>query len=163
MTQLESVKPKTMDFSKKVRAFRLANDLSQEDLAGLLGVTSNYVYMLEKGTKVPKETLRMLFESLVSSPIYKPISEGDAPESASSNIRSKLAPAERIAEEVHQVKETVNSILSNADRHEISLFAAMAKAFMEGVSKPKSPSPRRPTIFRASVDRDSIVEDENHR
>jgi len=36
--------------------------LSQVILAELLGVTGNYVYLLEKGVKTPSKTLRLLLD-----------------------------------------------------------------------------------------------------
>lgn len=46
--------------SEDIKAFRKANRLSQKALSELLGVTENYVYMLEKGVRRPGKPLKLL-------------------------------------------------------------------------------------------------------
>ena len=49
---------------KDIKALRKVNRLSQRVLSELLGVTENYVYLLEKGVRTPSKTLRLLLESI---------------------------------------------------------------------------------------------------
>ena len=45
---------------KQIKALREKYKLSQIKLGELLGVTTNYVYLLEKGVKEPSKTLKLL-------------------------------------------------------------------------------------------------------
>jgi DNA-binding transcriptional regulator YiaG len=47
---------------KKIKTLRKKYRLSQPALGNLLGVTGNYIYLLEKGVKTPSETLRLLLD-----------------------------------------------------------------------------------------------------
>ncbi len=43
-----------------IKELRTKNNLSQKALAELLGVSTNYVYLLEKKVKTPSKTLQLL-------------------------------------------------------------------------------------------------------
>ncbi|MBT9165314.1 MAG: hypothetical protein DDT23_01331 [candidate division WS2 bacterium] len=47
---------------KDIKVLRKVNRLSQRALSELLGVTENYVYLLEKGVREPSNTLRLLLD-----------------------------------------------------------------------------------------------------
>jgi DNA-binding transcriptional regulator YiaG len=47
---------------KQIKALREKYKFSQTTLGDLLGVTTNYVYLLEKGVKEPSKTLRLLLD-----------------------------------------------------------------------------------------------------
>jgi DNA-binding transcriptional regulator YiaG len=48
--------------SEDVKALRKSHNLSRRAFSELLGVTGNYVYLLEKGVKTPSNTLRLLLD-----------------------------------------------------------------------------------------------------
>ena len=48
--------------AKEIKALRGAMYLTQTDFASRLGVTQNYVYLLEAGRKTPSETLKLLLD-----------------------------------------------------------------------------------------------------
>ncbi len=45
-----------------IRNFRKGHKLSQGELGKLLGVTPNYIHLLEKGVKTPSKTLQLLLD-----------------------------------------------------------------------------------------------------
>ncbi len=47
-----------------IKAFRQRFNLTQKELAKLIGVSSNYIYLLEKGVRRPGKTLQLFFECL---------------------------------------------------------------------------------------------------
>lgn len=63
---------KKLDISERFRAFRTRLHLSQEEMGEHLGVTGNYVYLIESGKKAPGPSLVKLFESMENSPQYDP-------------------------------------------------------------------------------------------
>lgn len=52
------------EFAGQLRRFRLARQLTQEQLAGLLVVSESFVYMMERGIHPPSEQVRQRFEAL---------------------------------------------------------------------------------------------------
>ena len=46
----------------EIRSLRGRLNLSQRAFSECLGVTENYVYLLERGVKTPSETLKLLLE-----------------------------------------------------------------------------------------------------
>ncbi len=46
--------------SVEIKKLRDNNNLTQAELAELIGVTTNYVYLLENGVKKPSKTLQLL-------------------------------------------------------------------------------------------------------
>lgn len=67
---------KKLEISERVREFRGRAKLSQDELGERLGVSGNYISMIELGKKSPGSSLRKLFESLEQSPLYR--TSGDA-------------------------------------------------------------------------------------
>jgi len=59
------------ELSERFRAFRRRAKLSQKDLGELLGISGNYISMIELGKKSPGSSLYKLFESLEQSPKYQ--------------------------------------------------------------------------------------------
>jgi DNA-binding transcriptional regulator YiaG len=53
--------------AKEIKALRGAMDLTQTAFASRLGVTQNYIYLLESGRKTPSETLKLLLECVERS------------------------------------------------------------------------------------------------
>lgn len=47
---------------KEIKGLRAKHKLSQPALGNLLGVTGNYIYLLEKEAKRPSKTLRLLLD-----------------------------------------------------------------------------------------------------
>lgn len=62
---------KKLEFAERVREFRGRAKLSQDELGERLGVSGNYISMIELGKKSPGPSLRKLFESLEQSPLYR--------------------------------------------------------------------------------------------
>lgn len=54
-----------------IRAFRQRFKLTQKELANLIGVSANYVYLLEKGVREPGKPLKLFFECLEENLSYK--------------------------------------------------------------------------------------------
>lgn len=48
--------------AKQIKALRETHKISQKAMGALLGVTTNYVYLLEKGVKEPSKTLTLLLD-----------------------------------------------------------------------------------------------------
>jgi len=59
-----------LELSKRIREFRLRAKLSQEELGDRLGISGNYVSMIELAKKEPGPSLQKLFEALEHSPLY---------------------------------------------------------------------------------------------
>ena len=49
---------------EKIRTLRDRCKLSQKAFSELLGVTENYVYLLERGVKTPSKTLKLLMDCI---------------------------------------------------------------------------------------------------
>lgn len=49
---------------KDIKSLRAKNKLSQPAFGNLLGVSGNYIYLLEKGVKTPSKTLRLLLDCI---------------------------------------------------------------------------------------------------
>ncbi len=49
---------------KDIKTLREKKALSQPAFGNLLGVTGNYIYLLEKGVKTPSKTLRFLLDCI---------------------------------------------------------------------------------------------------
>lgn len=49
---------------KEIKTLREKHDLSQPAFGELLGVTGNYIYLMEKGVKIPSKSLRLLLDCL---------------------------------------------------------------------------------------------------
>lgn len=47
---------------KEIKTLREKKALSQPAFGNLLGVSGNYIYLLEKGVKTPSKTLRLLLD-----------------------------------------------------------------------------------------------------
>ena len=77
-----------------MRAFRRRAALSQNQLGELMGVSGNYISMIELGKKLPGLSLRKLFETLEQSPAYRvaPSSSGGGVLKESSFEAAETAP-----------------------------------------------------------------------
>jgi DNA-binding transcriptional regulator YiaG len=49
---------------KDIKSLRKQNKLSQYAFGNLLGVSGNYIHLLEKGVKTPSKTLRLLLDCI---------------------------------------------------------------------------------------------------
>lgn len=47
---------------KDIKSLRKQNKLSQYVFGNLLGVSGNYIHLLEKGVKTPSKTLKLLLD-----------------------------------------------------------------------------------------------------
>lgn len=61
---------KKSEISDRLRKFRDRTGLSQKELGKQLGVSGNYIYLIESGQKSPGESLQKLFETFELSPLY---------------------------------------------------------------------------------------------
>jgi transcriptional regulator with XRE-family HTH domain len=61
-----------LDLPARIRDFRKSIRLSQDELGERLGVSGNYISMIELGKKAPGPSLKKLFEAIEQSPIYQP-------------------------------------------------------------------------------------------
>lgn len=61
-----------LDLPARIRDYRKTVRLSQDELGERLGVSGNYISMIELGKKAPGPSLRKLFEALEQSPVYQP-------------------------------------------------------------------------------------------
>jgi DNA-binding transcriptional regulator YiaG len=52
---------------KDIKNFRKRFKLSQSKLASLLGVSRNYIYLLESGERIPSKTLKLLLSYVKNS------------------------------------------------------------------------------------------------
>jgi transcriptional regulator with XRE-family HTH domain len=59
-----------LELGKRIREFRHRAKLSQTELGDRLGISGNYVSMIELAKKDPGPSLRKLFEALEHSPLY---------------------------------------------------------------------------------------------
>lgn len=49
---------------EEIKELRARHELSQPAFGELIGVSGNYVYLIEKGVKRPSKTLRLLFDCI---------------------------------------------------------------------------------------------------
>jgi transcriptional regulator with XRE-family HTH domain len=85
-----------VDIGKRVRSRRNALDLTQEDVAGELGVTHQHISRIERDEAVPSlDTLIKLARVLGTSADFLLTGHDQAPRDAAAAIRSeaKLSPA----------------------------------------------------------------------
>ena len=61
-----------LEFPQRIREFRRRFKFSQHELGERLGVSGNYVSMLELGKKPPGPSLRKLFETIEQSHKHQP-------------------------------------------------------------------------------------------
>ncbi|MCK9420625.1 MAG: hypothetical protein M0R70_14735 [Nitrospirae bacterium] len=50
--------------SKDIKNLRVSLELTQAVFGARLGVSGNYIWMLEAGTKIPSETIRLLLNCI---------------------------------------------------------------------------------------------------
>lgn len=63
---------KNIDFqSNRLKAYRIKKNLSQKELAEMLGVARNYVYLIESGRKPITESIEKKLSMLENSEIVK--------------------------------------------------------------------------------------------
>jgi DNA-binding transcriptional regulator YiaG len=49
---------------KQIKDFRKKHELSQPKFGRLMGVSGNYIYLLEKGVKTPGKTFKLLLDCI---------------------------------------------------------------------------------------------------
>lgn len=77
---MNSYKPKPV--IDQMRDYRKQNDLTQSEMGQLLGVSQNYIYMIEAGRTAPSQRLVMLFNHLKEKKLLKslyPNQNGNVP------------------------------------------------------------------------------------
>jgi len=79
---------KKLAIPERVRTFRKQAKLSQAELGERLGVSGNYVYLIEAGKKPPGPSLLKLFENMEQSPFYN----SEALLRGSSGVRDSRSP-----------------------------------------------------------------------
>ena len=55
-----------------IRKLRKSHQLSQKEFGRLLGVSLNYIYLLEKGVRKPSKTLELLLDC-----VYQKLKKGE--------------------------------------------------------------------------------------
>jgi transcriptional regulator with XRE-family HTH domain len=63
--------PKNNEIANRIRNFRNRTGMSQQELGKRLGISGNYVYLIESGQKSPHPSTVKLFEALEVSPLYQ--------------------------------------------------------------------------------------------
>lgn len=86
---------KPQKFSERLRSFRERNGLSQEEMAEKLGLSRNYVSMMEGGRE-PSESVTKLFEIMDSSPMYRAWDLSGQPGLIVAETKSATTPRERL-------------------------------------------------------------------
>jgi transcriptional regulator with XRE-family HTH domain len=114
---------KKLEFAERVREFRGRAKLSQEELGERLGVSGNYVSMIELGKKLPGTTLRKFFEAFEQSPQYQ------TPAQTSAGRREPLSGSAGVvpANSLHSMMSTEMLILIFVDLAEQLAQADAAK------------------------------------
>jgi transcriptional regulator with XRE-family HTH domain len=87
---------KKLDISQRVRTFRTKAKLSQAELGERLGVSGNYIYLIESGNKPPGLSLVKLFEHLELSPQYGEESASSGVSRDSGSVSSGSVPPNSI-------------------------------------------------------------------
>jgi len=80
-----------LEICDHMRAFRERTNLSQQELGERLGVSGNYISMLELGKKNPGPSLQKLFYALEQSPLYRGGLTGKAAQEAGAVASSFLS------------------------------------------------------------------------
>src|SRR5215831_3789279 len=68
---MRTSQPKNSEIANRIRTFRNRIGMSQQELGHRLGISGNYVYLIESGQKNPGPSLLKLFETMEVSPIYQ--------------------------------------------------------------------------------------------
>src|SRR5579862_2431110 len=68
---MRTSQPKNTEISNRMRGFRNRVNMSQQELGKRLGISGNYVYLIESGQKNPGPSLLKLFETMEVSPLYQ--------------------------------------------------------------------------------------------
>src|SRR5579871_5315537 len=68
---MRTSQPKNTEISNRIRNFRNRVGMSQQELGKRLGISGNYVYLIESGQKNPGPSLLKLFETMEVSPLYQ--------------------------------------------------------------------------------------------
>jgi transcriptional regulator with XRE-family HTH domain len=71
-----------LELGKRIREFRHRAKLSQTELGDRLGISGNYVSMIELSKKDPGPSLKKLFEAIEHSPLYAGPGTAPPPEPA---------------------------------------------------------------------------------
>lgn len=105
------------NFSERVRAYRDSEGLSQEELARRLGISSNYISMLERGKRSPSRKIIRLFEILLASPL--PPAGGGTPVTKEEAVKGRPSKHELLRKalyiEEHGTAEQVAMLNSMID------------------------------------------------
>ena len=72
ITKLYMSQENKLELPGRIRDYRKSIRLSQDELGERLGVSGNYISMIELGKKAPGPSLRKLFEAIEQSPEYQP-------------------------------------------------------------------------------------------
>ena len=107
---------KKISVPERVRNFRTRAKLSQAELGDSLGVSGNYIYLIESGRKPPGPSLLKLFERMEQSPAYNSESSstarGSRPahgDSAQSNAFHALISTEQLLNNFSEFSEKLLS------------------------------------------------------
>lgn len=116
--------PQKLDFSEKFRTLRNRLKMTQEELGQRLGVTGNYIYLIEAGKEPSDRLLKSLevFEQSTSGPLE--LRESAGPPMAA--IYSKLETRTLL----HSLKDIADK-LPKADRFELKIMLANIQAILD--------------------------------
>lgn len=139
---MRTSQPKNTEISNRIRNFRNRVGMSQQELGKRLGISGNYVYLIESGAKSPGPSLLKLFETMEVSPLY----QGEFPRDASGATRfseaSVLGVYDRLGTET--LKQNIAdqaSHLPTADPHTVFSIIESMREMMSILTTRIRPKP----------------------
>ena len=157
---MRTSQPKNTEIPNRIRNFRNRVGMSQQELGKRLGISGNYVYLIESGQKNPGPSLLKLFETMEVSPLYQGEFSKDTPGAARfegsvlgvfdrfSTDTLKLSIADQASHLPTDDPHTVFSIIESM-REMMSILSNRLRQRTEASSKP--PSELQAAAKRASA------------
>jgi transcriptional regulator with XRE-family HTH domain len=156
---MRTSQPKNAEISNRIRNFRNRIGMSQQELGKRLGISGNYVYLIESGQKSPGPSLLKLFETMEVSPLYQgEFSKEGSPrfsEASALGVYDRLGTEtlkQNIADQASHLPtadpHTVFSIIESM-REMMSILSTRLRPRPEASSKP--PSELQAAAKRASA------------
>jgi transcriptional regulator with XRE-family HTH domain len=139
---------KKQEFAARVREFRGRAKLSQAEFGVRLGVTGNYVSMIELGRKRPGPMFIKFFEELESAPQYQ-APEAGASGRGSPSMRLNDAPPQGVGDRLWAMLSTESLIrdfveiaekLSQPDRHDQRRVVGNLRELLDEIERRLRPS-----------------------
>ena len=157
---MRTSQPKNTEISNRIRNFRNRVGMSQQELGKRLGISGNYVYLIESGAKNPGPSLLKLFETMEISPLYQgefPKDESGAPRFSA---EAALGVYDRLSTDT--LKRTIAdqaSHLPAADPHTVCSIIESMREMMSILTTRIRPKPeassKQPSEVQAAAKRAS--------